>query len=175
MVIRKKKDEDDFGFDDIFDDFEDEFRRMNERISRIFNEMTRHMTDVQGPFVYGFSMRIGPDGKPKIEEFGNVPNFRLGELEGFREPLVDVSDDDKNVYVTAELPGVEKNQIDLQVDDQSVTIKTDVPDRKYFKVVQLPEKVKPETARASYNNGILDITIEKEQPKKKGGTKVKID
>lgn len=175
MVIRRRKDEDDFDFDDLFGDFDEEFRRMNERISRIFNEITRHMSDVQGPFVYGFSMRIGPDGKPRIEEFGNVPNYRIGELEGYREPLVDVSDDDKNVYVTAELPGVEKNQIDLQVDDQSVTIKTDVPDRKYYKVVQLPEKVKPETAHASYNNGILDITIEKEQPKKKGGTKVKID
>lgn len=176
MVIRKKRDEDDFDFGDFFfDDFEEEFRRMNERISRIFNEMTRHMADVQGPFVYGFSMRIGPDGKPKIEEFGNVPNLRMGELEGYREPLVDVSDDEKNVYVTAELPGVEKNQIDLQVDEQTVTIKTDVPDRKYYKVVQLPEKVKPETAHASYNNGILDITIEKEQPRKKSGTRVRID
>ncbi len=175
MVIRKRRDEDDFDLDDLFGDFDEEFKKMNERISRIFNEMTRHMTDVQGPFVYGFSMRVGPDGKPKIEEFGNVPNLRMGELEGYREPLVDVSEDDKNVYVTAELPGVEKNQIDLQVDEQSVTIKTDIPERKYYKLVQLPEKVKPETAHASYNNGILDITIEKEQPKKKSGTRIKID
>ena len=25
-----------------------------------------------GPIVYGYSMTIGPDGKPKIREFGNV-------------------------------------------------------------------------------------------------------
>ena len=25
-----------------------------------------------GPFVYGYSMTIGPDGKPRVKEFGNV-------------------------------------------------------------------------------------------------------
>ena len=25
-----------------------------------------------GPFVYGYSMTIGPDGKPNVREFGNV-------------------------------------------------------------------------------------------------------
>ena len=25
-----------------------------------------------GPLVYGYSMTIGPDGKPKVREFGNV-------------------------------------------------------------------------------------------------------
>ena len=24
-----------------------------------------------GPFVYGYSMTIGPDGKPRVKEFGN--------------------------------------------------------------------------------------------------------
>ncbi|MEM4170092.1 MAG: archaeal heat shock protein Hsp20 [Thermoplasmata archaeon] len=175
MVFKKRRDEDEFDFDYFFDDFEEEFKRMNERISRILNELSRHMSDVQGPFVYGFTMKIGPDGKPRIEEFGNVPKVGVGELEGYREPLVDVSDDEKNVYVTAELPGVEKEQINLQVDENTIIIKTDVPERKYYKVIELPERVKPETAKASYHNGILDVTIEKEQPKKKGGTRVKID
>ena len=175
MVFKRRRDEDEFDFDYFFDDFEEEFKRMNERISRILNELSRHMSDVQGPFVYGFTMKIGPDGKPRIEEFGNVPKVGIGELEGYREPLVDVSDDEKNVYVTAELPGVEKEQINLQVDENTIIIKTDVPERKYYKVIELPERVKPETAKASYHNGILDVTIDKEQPKKKGGTRVKID
>ena len=25
-----------------------------------------------GPIVYGYSMTIGPDGKPKVREFGNI-------------------------------------------------------------------------------------------------------
>ncbi|MEM1974348.1 MAG: archaeal heat shock protein Hsp20, partial [Thermoplasmata archaeon] len=151
MVFKRRRDEDEFDFDYFFDDFEEEFKRMNERISRILNELSRHMSDVQGPFVYGFTMKIGPDGKPRIEEFGNVPKVGIGELEGYREPLVDVSDDEKNVYVTAELPGVEKEQINLQVDENTIIIKTDVPERKYYKVIELPERVKPETAKASYH------------------------
>ncbi|MEM4589528.1 MAG: Hsp20/alpha crystallin family protein, partial [Thermoplasmata archaeon] len=90
MVFKRRRDEDEFDFDYFFDDFEEEFKRMNERISRILNELSRHMSDVQGPFVYGFTMKIGPDGKPRIEEFGNVPKVGIGELEGYREPLVDV-------------------------------------------------------------------------------------
>src|SRR3989442_8009912 len=32
-----------------------------------------------GPFVYGYSFRVGPDGKPVIREFGNVkPSLRKG-------------------------------------------------------------------------------------------------
>src|SRR5688572_28810324 len=60
-----------------------------------------------GPIVYGYSMTIGPDGKPKIREFGNVksPFARRGagffeeqpSLSAEREPLVDVSCTDKEV------------------------------------------------------------------------------
>ncbi len=174
MVFKKKKD-DEFDFDDIFDDFDEEFRKMNERFARILNEIYKHMEENPSPFVYGFTMRIGPDGKPRIEEFGNVPKMGFRELEGYREPLVDVSEDEKYVYVTAEIPGVEKEQIDLQVNEETLTIKVDVPERKYYKVVDLPEPVKPETAKATYKNGLLDVTIEKKQTKKTGGTKIKID
>ena len=51
-----------------------------------------------GPLVYGYSMTIGQDGKPKVREFGNIrPSSRLGEpnsswtvplISGEREPLV---------------------------------------------------------------------------------------
>ena len=34
-----------------------------------------------GPFVYGYSMSMGPDGKPIIQEFGNVkPSKRPGTI-----------------------------------------------------------------------------------------------
>lgn len=31
-----------------------------------------HDKEEMGPFVYGYSMTIGPDGKPKVREFGNI-------------------------------------------------------------------------------------------------------
>ena len=31
-----------------------------------------------GPFVYGYSMTIGPDGNPGVKEFGNVKSPKWG-------------------------------------------------------------------------------------------------
>ena len=62
-----------------------------------------------GPIVYGYSVTIGPDGKPVVREFGYV---RKGEgtpwkqIQDKREPLVDVVTTDREVRVIAELPGV---------------------------------------------------------------------
>ena len=37
--------------------------------------------DREGPIFYGFSVSVGPNGKPKIQEFGNVkPGLRGPEL-----------------------------------------------------------------------------------------------
>src|SRR5919112_3112938 len=42
-----------------------------------------------GPLVYGYSMTIGPDGKPKVREFGNVRSpSRLGATGTMAEPLI---------------------------------------------------------------------------------------
>lgn len=72
-----------------------------------------------GPLVYGYTMTIGPDGKPRVEEFGNMkPPHILGPgsvakplISGEREPLVDVITTDKEVKVTVEMPGVTKENI----------------------------------------------------------------
>jgi HSP20 family protein len=72
-----------------------------------------------GPFVYGYSMTIGPDGKPKVREFGNVKSPLRGqslfrttpEISSVREPLADVNTTDKEVKVVIEMPGVTKSNI----------------------------------------------------------------
>jgi HSP20 family protein len=61
-----------------------------------------------GPFVYGYSMTVGPDGRPKVREFGNVKSsFREGRsgfrtkplISSEREPLVNISMTDKEIKV----------------------------------------------------------------------------
>jgi hypothetical protein len=39
-----------------------------------------------GPFVYGYSMTIGPDGKPRVREFGNVRGSSTSFIVSFRPP-----------------------------------------------------------------------------------------
>jgi HSP20 family protein len=66
-----------------------------------------------GPIVYGYSVKIGQDGKPIVRKFGNVdssPGF-IGSgisVKEQREPLVDIISGSENITVVAELPGVIK-------------------------------------------------------------------
>jgi len=127
-----------------------------------------------GPIVYGYSVTIGPDGKPVVREFGNV---RKGEgtpwkeIQDRREPLVDIVSSDKEVRVIAEMPGVSKEDINVTVNEKSVTISVDREDRKYYKELDLPGIVDPKGAKSIYNNGILEITL---PLKSSGGSGVKL-
>ena len=121
-----------------------------------------------GPFVYGYSVTVGPDGKPKVKEFGNFKaETRLGKphlaVKDKREPLADVMDADSQVRVIVELPGVEKEDIKLSGTEDKLTISVDTPQRKYFKELELPATVDSKKATSKYKNGVLDVTI----PKKK--------
>lgn len=167
----------------MFEDMDEVFKEMEELMQRQFREfsesapreLTRERTLPDGskvrewgPFVYGYSVTIGPDGKPKIREFGNVkPEKRLGmpkiNIKEKREPLVDVMQTDGEVKVIAELPGVEKEDVKLHGTETSLTISVDTAERKYHKSVELPAKVDTEKTKASYKNGVLEVTLRKKK------------
>ncbi len=129
-----------------------------------------------GPFVYGYSMTIGPDGKPVINEFGNVqPSIRGPTIKEEREPLVDVVSIDSEIKVVAELPGVDKQDIKLHVLDDMLTISVEQTERKYYKEVKLPTNVEPEGAKTSYKNGVLEVTLKKTKEPKSKGKPLQID
>jgi HSP20 family protein len=137
-----------------------------------------------GPFVYGYSMTIGPDGKPKVREFGNVrsPFAGLGAgagtrplISGEREPLADITTSDKEVKVVLEMPGVSKDKIRINAYDSSLEVRTDDPQRKYHEVIDLPPEADIETAKSTYNNGILEITFNKKRDSKPKGKDIKVE
>jgi HSP20 family protein len=138
-----------------------------------------------GPFVYGYSMTIGPDGKPQIREFGNVkPSLKpepFGtrrpslDVKEEREPLVDVISTNNEIKVVAELPGVEKEDIKLHGTEKTLTISVDTPQRKYYKEIDLPALVESKTAKSEYKNGVLEVTLtKKKEEKKPKGEPIKI-
>lgn len=187
MVWRKRKiedeDEDYFSYVDRW--FDEEFRRIEKIMDMVSREMRKTMEMVEKgewkagkPYVYGFSIRIGPDGRPQIEEFGNVVKRRgitEESIAEYREPLTDVIEGDTTISITVELPGVNKEDIDVEITEDTVTLKVETAERKYYKEIKLPCKVKTDTAKASYHNGVLDIVLERLEPKKEKGKKLKID
>lgn len=134
-----------------------------------------------GPIVYGYSMTIGPDGIPRIKEFGNVKPSGKGlssvrpQISSEREALVDVNVTDKEVKAIVEMPGVKKENIKINAYDSTVEIRTDGPQRKYHQVIDLPQGADIETARSSYNNGILEITFDKRKETKPKGKEIKVE
>jgi len=163
----------DFFGDDFFAEFEEEFQRMQEHMSHLFDEaLNRGEDDHVRRYVYGFTMRSGPDGKPVLEEFGNVPRHGEDQIPGEREPLVDVIDGKEEITVIAELPGVDRKCIDLKADEASLTISVHDHARRYHKELGLPAEVDPDSIQAQYKNGILEVKLKR--LRKKGETKKKI-
>jgi len=175
----RRKNPFDFIDDEEFERIFDEMQKMFESTSfrEMIEDMMRTGFGSNKRFVHGFSINIGPDGKPKIQEFGNKPSKTpKGEpiISEEREPLTDIIEGDENVAVTLELPGVEKNDIDLNVTENTLEITVDKPKRKFHKIVDLPCNVQSKTTKATYKNGILDVVIQRKE-KKKGGTGYKVN
>ena len=132
-----------------------------------------------GPIVYGYSVKIGPDGKPVVRKFGNIdafPNVLGGgmSVKEEREPLVDVIKGQGEIRVVAEVPGVNKEDLRLSADENSITIESVTGQPRYHKRVDLPESVDPKTAKSSYKNGILEVSL-KLRNKSDGGVSINID
>ncbi len=91
-----------------------------------------------------------------------------------REPLVDTIDENGTIKVVAEVPGVGKEDVNLECAESVLIISVDTENRKYYKEVELPSTVDPESAKASYRNGVLEVTLTKKHVKPKG-QKIKIE
>ena len=82
--------------------------------------------------------------------------------------------DDANGHITAtfDMPGVEKKDIDLNVDINTVSVKAKNDDREYSYSQDFTFSLNPEEVKATFNNGVLDIKIQKAEESK--GTKIDI-
>jgi len=131
-----------------------------------------------GPIVYGYSVTVGPDGKPVVREFGNIRRGVKRDwkeaITDTREPLVDVVEGDKEIRVIAELPGARKQDIELTADGKSLVISAETPARKYRKELELPALVELEKAKSTFNNSILEVTFPK-QKGKSSGVRISVD
>jgi HSP20 family protein len=179
----------------VFEDFDDIFLEMqnllesesSELSAKAPKELVRERTLPSGdtvrqwgPFVYGYSMTVGPDGKSHMREFGNIkPETWMGkphlDIKEKREPLVDIVINDGEIKVIVELPGVEKKEIKLKGTENDLLVSVDTPKRKFYKKLEMPVKVDPKTAKSSYKNGVLEVTIQKKKEEEPKGEQIKID
>lgn len=119
-----------------------------------------------GPFIYGFSYTHEPGKEPEFKEFGNIrlePEGRIEpSLKGEREPMTDVIEEKGTYEVIVELPGMEKADIKLNATENSLEIRA-ANGQKFYKKISFKEAVDPDSAKATYKNGVLSLILEKKR------------
>lgn len=161
--------------------FDSEFDRIFKRMSRSFFDIDDVFEDFKGngsdsgPYYYGYTMTVGPDGKPVVKEYGNLKPGLLPTSDT-RESIVDtiVDEKEKVVKLIAEIPGVEKTDVKIVVENRTVDLSAEHDGKKYHVKVPLKYKVDENSAKASYKNGILQITF-KQVEEKSTGKKVEVE
>lgn len=112
---------------------------------------------------------------------------QIGEMAPFqgRRPKVDVQDREGDIRVRAELPGVKKDDVDLSVAEDSVTIKAstrqeseegepggefhrrEIATGSFSRTVALPAAVDADSAKATFEDGVLELTLPKREQAKR--------
>jgi HSP20 family protein len=172
---RKKREKHPPPWFDIFEDFDAFEEMMDEMMHHAFETMSKEDKAFR-PYVFGFSMSVGPDGKPFFREFGNVQSSPRGHrIQDELEPLVDVMEEKEDIVILAEILGVGKDAITLHATEDHLTISVHTTDRKYHKDLAFPKKVNPKYSRASYKNGVLEVRLKKLGVETVKGEKIRIE
>ena len=132
------------------DPFEDFHHRMNRMFDDFFSDMglmPRHSRDAGTTALAAFS------------------------------PRIDVSETDKAIKISAELPGMDEDNVSVELDDDSLTIRGERKEEKedkgenwfhreqsygsFTRVVSLPARVDGDKAKAKFKKGVLTVTVPK--------------
>jgi HSP20 family protein len=118
-----------------------------------------------------FGPLLGREGRNLLEEvWGRSAAGRLA-------PSVDISEDDENYIVTAELPGTKREDVTVELEDDVLTIRGEkrnerdekkekrrIVERSYgtfSRSFTLPANADGEKVSAKFDNGVLTVTIAK--------------
>lgn len=118
------------------DDPRDPFDELFRELERMMNQMMRGSPDVK--------LSTGADSG-----FGD-------------DTHVDIHEQDDEIRVIADLPGVTKDDIGLKCDGRLLTISARSDRRNYDERIELPGRVDETSARASYNNGVLEVILDRQ-------------
>jgi len=149
-----------------------------QRMDQYFNDLTRgFFDDWNWPFKFRRTRPL---------------SLRIMETEPFfRTPLTNISEDESNYNIIAEIPGLEKGDIEITIHDDKLEIKGEIKEEKkeekkgeivrrefrsssYYRCFSLPENSDEDAIEANLDKGVLKIKIPKKEIKKKVKKEVEI-
>jgi HSP20 family protein len=170
-------------FEEVEKEFEDIFMDIKAPKEIMIDYETQEDVGVGGfsSFVYGYSMTVELDDKPRVSNRSSKKRKGVSEYNGpqitsEREPLAEINVYDKEVKVVLEMPGVSKENIKIQAYKNSVAVSSDHSQRKY-QVIDIPRVADINTIRSTYKNGILEIVFKKKEKSKRNnkGREIRIE
>ena len=164
----------------MFEEIDKEFSEAEQMLGRLFRTARETNPTVDTfPYYHGYQITVGPDGRPRIREFGNAKPASRGLMQqsSVREPLVDTAFDerDNSLTITAELPGITKQDIKLEIAEGLVTIHAEKGDKKYHTAIPVDDEIDSDAAKATYTNGILELKLKSKRSPKAKPKEIKVE
>jgi HSP20 family protein len=117
----------------------------------------------------------------------NVPGFGGASM---ISPRIDVSENEKEIVVTAELPGLEERDVEVLLADNALTLKGEKKAERnesehgyvykersfgsFRRTLPLDAEVNPDEVDARFHNGVLTVTLPKSPEVQKKGWKIDV-
>jgi HSP20 family protein len=146
----------------------------------LFQEMDRIFDNIWR----GFDETFWPFRRRRYEP------IKWEDLPVYRTPLSNITEDENNYKITAELPGLDKGDIEITVHDGMLEIIGEQKEEKkeekegfvrreyssasYYRAFSLPENIDEDAIEAGLEKGILNLKIPKKEPEKKEMKKIEI-
>jgi len=114
-----------------------------------------------------------------LSDIGGMPELAGPFGRGRFAPPMDISEDDQNIEIAAELPGMSKDDVEITVDRGVLTLRGEkeheekTEERDYRRVersygrfersVRLPNYADEQNANATFKDGVLTVTVPKKE------------
>jgi len=124
-----------------------------------------------------------------MESFSRPPMPTPWAMEGVT-PAIDVFEKDNNVIVKAELPGLKKEDIEITATEDSISLKGEFKHEeevkeegfyrrerrlgKFYRTIPMPAAIKSDKVKATFRDGVLEVTAPKAAEAKPKEKKVTI-
>ncbi|MBU2511025.1 Hsp20/alpha crystallin family protein [bacterium] len=124
-------------------------------------------------------------------DFGSFPSTFFGKdrFSSF-SPSINVSEGEKSIEVSAELPGMEEKDIEVVLKNRVLTIKGEKKseekkeEKEFYKVersfgsfqrsIQIPDEIEVDKIKASFKNGVLQVTLPKSESAQKKVRRIEV-
>ncbi|MBU4530622.1 MAG: Hsp20/alpha crystallin family protein [Hoeflea sp.] len=148
------------------------------RSSGLFDDFRREMDTIVERFFGTAETSASKTGFPSLMTAGAV------------RPAIDITENDAAITLTAELPGMSEEEVDLSISDGMLTLKGEktvshesrqdesvVIERNYGSFQRsfpIPDRVDQDAIDASFEKGVLKVTMPKKPGQQSGERKIKI-